>query len=248
MGSGHRRGDPPRRQSSTGNSSSPKVPTWDGGSWRCCTTGQRTSTTGSSNMTAATNSSSWVALASALLPSQRRGPGRRHGNGPACVRALFPGVASRGRIVGLDYSRKMLTQAAQKTRRWADRITLIWEDASRLPFPPDIRGRELSGSVGFITDPTTCLPRWCASCVLGDPAHHQPHGNDAADAPADLFSRDDRGEAEGLALEMVQVRPWQVEYDLVYGHKARLLHPGPRKGHRCRAALPGVWRRSDAAR
>jgi ubiquinone/menaquinone biosynthesis C-methylase UbiE len=42
-----------------------------------------------------------------------------------------------GEIIGLDYSRKMLTKAAEKLRPLADRATLIYQDAQTLPFDDD---------------------------------------------------------------------------------------------------------------
>ncbi len=74
-------------------------------------------------------------------------------------------------------------------------------------------------------------------------------GNDARLMPGRTLSAETiEAKLKGLALEMVQVRPWQAHHDLALGYVARLLHPGPRKGHRCRVALPGVWFGSDAAR
>ena len=40
----------------------------------------------------------------------------------------------QGRVIGLDSSRLMLTQAARNTRDLADRLTLLWLEAPPLPF------------------------------------------------------------------------------------------------------------------
>jgi len=146
--------------------------------------------------------------------------------------ALFPEVSFRGRIVGLDYSRKMLTQAAQKTRRWADRTTLIWEDASKLPFPADtFEVVSCLEALEFMPDPDQVLAEMVRVLRPGGILLITNRiGNDAQLMPGRTFSAETiEAKLKGLALEMVQVRPWQVEYDLVWATKPGFCTPDPAK-------------------
>ncbi len=128
----------------------------------------------------------------------------------------------RGRVIGLDSSRRMLTQAARDTRAWSGRVTLIWLEASRLPFDdgsfdavtcmealefmPDTRRAlaELArvlrpGGVLLVTNRVGSWARWIAGHTQSRPAFE-----------ALLTS---------LGLASVQTQTWQVEYDLVWAIK-----------------------------
>lgn len=141
----------------------------------------------------------------------------------------------RGRVIALDSSRGMLTEAARATRDVSDRLTLVWQDASRLPFDdnafdavtclealefaPNTR-QALSEIIrvlrpGGVTLLTNRVGPW-AKFLLG-------HTQSRAAFEVMLHS---------LGLERVQSQTWQVEYDLVWARK-----PGPAKE-------PGglVWR------
>ncbi len=50
----------------------------------------------------------------------------------ALVRNRF--AVAGGQIVGLDLSWEMLKQARAKLRDYSDRVSLVWQDAGRLPF------------------------------------------------------------------------------------------------------------------
>ncbi len=76
-------------------------------------------------------------------------------------------------------------------------------------------------------------------------------GNDARLMPGRTFSSEALTEKlQALSLEMVQVRPWQVEYDLVWAVKPGVCTPGgPRPLEsllRCPKCRSAVTRRSDA--
>jgi len=142
---------------------------------------------------------------------------------------LLRQASFQGRVIGLDSSRLMLTQAAQNTRDLADRLTLVWLEATLLPFEdgafdavtcmealefmPDTR-RALSelvrvlrpGGVLLVTNRVSSWARW----IIG-------HTQSRPVLEALLKSLD---------LASVQTQTWQVEYDLVWaikpGHAARL--------------------------
>lgn len=142
---------------------------------------------------------------------------------------LLRQASFHGQVTGLDCSRLMLAQAAHNTRDLADRLTLVWLKAARLPFEddvfdavtcmealeflPDTRQalRELArvlrpGGVLLVTNRVGSWARW----IVG-------HTQSRAGFQALLTS---------LGLASVQTQTWQVEYDLVWaikpGHVARL--------------------------
>jgi ubiquinone/menaquinone biosynthesis C-methylase UbiE len=142
---------------------------------------------------------------------------------------LLRQASFQGRVVGLDSSRLMLTQAAHNTRDLADRLTLVWLEATLVPFEdgvfdavtcmealefmPDTR-RALSellrvlrpGGVLFVTNRVGSWARWITGHTQSRPAFEAL--------------------LKSLGLASIQTQTWQVEYDLVWaikpGHAARL--------------------------
>jgi ubiquinone/menaquinone biosynthesis C-methylase UbiE len=144
------------------------------------------------------------------------------------ARTLFPEVGFRGRIVGLDLSRKMLEQAAQETARWSDRTLLLWDDASQLPFPDDtFEVTACLEATEFMPDPEGVLAEMIRVLRPGGLFLTTNRvGNDARLMPGRTFTSESLTERlQSLSLEMVQVRPWQVEYDLVWGVKPGVCAP-----------------------
>ena len=137
--------------------------------------------------------------------------------------ALLRQPSFAGRVIGLDLSREMLRQAAINTAEYKDRVTLIWQDATYLPFTdasfdavtclealeflPDAESalaemvRVLRpGGIFFITNRIGPGVRWMPGRTMS--------GQELAAA------------LESLALTDVQSAPWQVDYDLVWGRRA----------------------------
>jgi ubiquinone/menaquinone biosynthesis C-methylase UbiE len=127
-----------------------------------------------------------------------------------------------GRVLALDLSRHMLRQAAAKTRPFAERLTLLWQDASQLPFPdavfdavtclealeflPDSRAALVQmvrvlrpGGILLITNRTGPSARWLPGRVM----NHQ-------ELTALL---------ESLSLEEIRINLWQVDYDMVWARR-----------------------------
>jgi ubiquinone/menaquinone biosynthesis C-methylase UbiE len=136
--------------------------------------------------------------------------------------ALFAQEDYFGHVVGLDSSRRMLTEAARMTRGWASRLTLIQQEASDLPFDddtfdavtclealefmPDTR-RALREMVrvlrpGGVMLLTNRVGPW-AKFLVG-------HTQSRAAFEAMLAM---------LGLGQIQTQTWQVEYDLVWAKK-----------------------------
>ncbi|MCU0521777.1 MAG: methyltransferase domain-containing protein [Anaerolineae bacterium] len=164
--------------------------------------------------------------------------------------ALFPEVGFRGRIIGLDLARKMLKHAAEKTRRWSDRTMLIWDDASQLPFLPDcFEVVACLEALEFMPDPDQVLAEMVRVLRPGGILLITNRiGNDARLMPGRTFSAAEiEAKLSGLALEMVQVRPWQVEYDLVWATKPGFCTPDPPRDVeavlRCSVCESGITRR-----
>jgi ubiquinone/menaquinone biosynthesis C-methylase UbiE len=136
--------------------------------------------------------------------------------------ALFRQPAFTGRVIGLDLSRQMLHQAAAKTRDYQDRLTLIWQDATVLPFPDDV------------FDAVTCLealeflPHTKAALaemvrVLrpgGILLTTNRTGPGVHWLPGRTMSRQRlTGLLESLSLEEIKIGLWQIDYDLVSARK-----------------------------
>lgn len=146
--------------------------------------------------------------------------------------ALFRQPTFTGRIVALDLSRQMLRQAAAKTAPHSDRLTLLWQDATRLPFPDDV------------FDAATCLEALeflpHARATLSEIVRVLRPGGlllvtnrvgpSARWMPGRTMSRQDFSALlRSLSLTDVRANVWQVDYEMVWGRKALAEFPKPAK-------------------
>jgi len=134
-----------------------------------------------------------------------------------CRQPGFP-----GRIIALDMSRQMLRHAATNSAAYQDRVTLLWQDATQLPFPegvfdavtclealeflPDARGT--LGEMVRVLRPGGIL---LASNRIGPGVRWIPGRTLNREAFITLL--------ETLALDNVRASAWQVDYDLVWARK-----------------------------
>jgi ubiquinone/menaquinone biosynthesis C-methylase UbiE len=143
-------------------------------------------------------------------------------------RALFQEVSFRGRVAGLDLSRRMLEQAVAKTRSWSERVPLLWQRASDLPFPDaTFEAVTCLEALEFMPDPETVLAEMVrvlrpggilmTTNRIGRDAKWMP-GRTYASEAFEALLRD-------LGLEMVRTRPWQEDYDLIWAVKPGSLTP-----------------------
>lgn len=127
-----------------------------------------------------------------------------------------------GTIVGVDLARRMLGEAASALRGYADRVTLMQQDAMRLAFADDVFDAVVSlEALEFTPDPRAAL----AECVrvlkpggvllvtrrTGPWARWMPG---RAPSPQQFKSQ-----VEVLGVWEVRVKIWQVDYDQVWGIK-----------------------------
>ncbi len=146
---------------------------------------------------------------------------------------LFRYTQYPGRVIGLDLSRKMLVEALPKCQPWADRLTFIWQDASELPFPDDIFDAVAClEALEFMPDPDRVL-RELARVLrpggillttnrIGKTARWMPGRTHSAQALEEKL--------QALEMEMIRIRPWQVDYEMVWAIK-----PGVRRAVGLRA-------------
>lgn len=136
--------------------------------------------------------------------------------------ALLNHSRFQGFVIGLDLARNMLRHAEQKLATHAGRYALIWQDAQRLPFPDET------------FDAVTCL-----EALEFTPAPHQilaemtrvlrPGGIflvtnrvnwERKLMPGKAFTDEEmRTLLQGVGLVRIEIRPWQVYYDLIWAVK-----------------------------
>lgn len=144
------------------------------------------------------------------------------------ARTLFKEVGFRGRILGLDLSRRMLEQAVTKTSEWSHRITFIWDDASRLSFPDDtFEAVACLEALEFMPDPEQVLAEMVRVLRPGGILLTTNRiGKDTRWLPGRTYDATTlESKLKELPVEMVQIRPWQEDYDLVWALKSGVCTP-----------------------
>ena len=138
---------------------------------------------------------------------------------------LFQQSDFTGRVIALDLSRQMLHQAAINSAAYQDRLTLLWQDASHLPFSDKT------------FDAVTCIE---ALEFLPD-AHLTLEEMVRVLRPGGIFLVSNRIGAgrrwlpgrtmrraafaaflESLSLRDVRITAWQVDYDIAWARKRSL--------------------------
>lgn len=134
-------------------------------------------------------------------------------------RTLFQQPGFHGRVIGLDFSRRMLALAATATQPWAARYTLLWQDADRLPFPDaTFDAVTCLEALEFFPHPRRTLAELVRVLRPGGTLLVSNRiGRGAWFMPGRTF-RPARFEAllHTLPLEMIKVQPWQEDYDLAW--------------------------------
>ncbi|GAB4424301.1 MAG: hypothetical protein Kow00106_21170 [Anaerolineae bacterium] len=138
--------------------------------------------------------------------------------------ALLEQPAFQGRIVALDLSRRMLTQAAHKLAPFGERVYLLHHPAESLPFPDAtfdlvtcLEALEFMMDARAVLRELVRVARPGGLLVLTN-----RQGLDARLMPGHTFSHQEfiRLLQDELRLCEVELLPWQVDYRIVYARKA----------------------------
>jgi ubiquinone/menaquinone biosynthesis C-methylase UbiE len=139
------------------------------------------------------------------------------------ARTLFAQPGYHGRLIGLDYSRKMLQNALHTTQSWADRITFLWQDASQLPFPENtFDAVACLEALEFMPDPEQVLQEMARGLRPGGVFLTTNRiGKDARWMPGRTYTPETfEAKLRTLPLEMIRTQPWQEDYDLIWAVKS----------------------------
>ena len=160
----------------------------------------------------------------------------------ALLRERF--ATTGGRIVGLDLSRGMLRQARAKLAAYDDRVSLVWQEASHLPFDDGMFDAVTClESLEFLPRPVEALAEMVRVLAPGGVLFVTNRvGREARLLPRRALSRPlfERTLAAHSLVD-VAVRRWQVNYDLAMARKGG--QPG--LGGRGLTDLPALLRCPD---
>lgn len=128
----------------------------------------------------------------------------------------------QGQLVGLDLSRGMLRQANKKLRVYGDRVCLVWQDASQLPFGDgQFDAVTCLESLEFMPQPLEVLAEMVRVLAPGGTLLLTNRvGREAHLLPGRAISRPEfQRTLDSLPLCDVDIRRWQVQYDLAVTRK-----------------------------
>ena len=150
-----------------------------------------------------------------------------------------------GTVVGLDLSRKMLQQAQNKLQAYGARaataVTLIHQDALHLPFPNEcFDAVACLEALEFMPASERALREMARVLRPGGVLLVTNRMNwESRLMPGKAFTDDTlRAMLGQMDFPQIEIRPWQVYYDLIWARKAG---PRSRLGH-------GTWTTTDVLR
>ncbi len=135
----------------------------------------------------------------------------------------FGGRHFDGQIIGIDRSRGMLRQARSKLQLYGEQVTLVFQDASRLPFDDQaFDAVTCLESLEFFPRPLDALTEMVRVLAPSGMLFLSNRvGREARFLPGRAIPRDQLAPLlAAKGLEDVHVRPWQVNYDLATARKA----------------------------
>ncbi len=134
--------------------------------------------------------------------------------------ALMTHPVFHGRVIGMDLSRRMLHQASVKLDGYADRVSLIWGPAEKLPFSDNtVDVITCLESLEFVSDRDIVLKDMVRVLRPGGLLLITNRIN-ARWMPGRTISDDDLGgKLHDLGIREIVVEPWQVDYNKVWGYK-----------------------------
>lgn len=128
----------------------------------------------------------------------------------------------QGQVVGLDLSLGMLRQARFRLASYREQVSLVWQDASHLPFDDGAFDAVVSlESLEFMPRPLDVLDEMVRVLAPGGVLMLTNRvGHEARLLPGRAIPRPAFRQALlEQGLEEVEVRPWQVNYDLALAYK-----------------------------
>lgn len=142
-------------------------------------------------------------------------------------------LSPHGQIIGLDLSRAMLRQARAKLRAYGDRVCLVWQDASSLPFDDDaFDAVACLEAIEFLPNPRQSLSELVRVLAPGGLLLVTNRvGWGARLLPGRAMARPVfRQVLSDLPLASFEIRQWQVDYDLAVAIKAGTRNPAGHAG------------------
>jgi ubiquinone/menaquinone biosynthesis C-methylase UbiE len=133
----------------------------------------------------------------------------------------------QGQVVGLDLSQGMLCQAKANLRLYGSQVCLVWQDAGRLPFGDGMfHAVTCLESLEFMPLPLQVLAEMVRVLAPGGVLLLTNRvGREAHLLPRRAMSRAEFQRAlASLPLHEVNVRRWQVQYDLALARKVGRLN------------------------
>ena len=156
------------------------------------------------------------------------------GTGRLPLALLRSHLAPGGQIVGLDLSRRMLSQARAKLGPYGgERVFLLWQDASHLPFNDGtFDAVTCLEALEFLPRPREALAEMVRVLAPGGLFLVTNRvGPSARWLPGRTISRAEFEPAlAALALHRIETGRWQVDYDLVAAVKVGERQPAGRAG------------------
>lgn len=137
--------------------------------------------------------------------------------------ALCQHARFEGQVIGLDLSRKMLAQAAQKLteNHFEDYVTFVWADGLRLPFSDD--NFDLVScleALEFMPDQRAALAEWVRVLRPGGVLLTTQRIN-IRTMPGKVWDAAQIEQAlRQLGIEQIEFEAWQHDYTKVWGIKA----------------------------
>lgn len=142
-------------------------------------------------------------------------------------RLLLSEEGFRGRVIGLDYARKMLREAAQQLPA-GERCLWVQQEASRLPFADaTFTAVTCLETLEFTPSPRRTLEELVRVLQPGGLLLVSNRiGRDAWLLPGRRFTPEVfEATLRALGLEMIHTQAWQEDYDLVWAVKPGVLQP-----------------------
>lgn len=144
----------------------------------------------------------------------------------------------RGHVTGLDLSLGMLRRARSRLADYGERVSLVWQDASHLPFDDGTFDAVASlESLEFMSQPRQVLAEMVRVLAPGGVLMLTNRvGYEARLLPGRAIPRPAFTQAlTEHGLRQVEVRPWQENYDLALARK-----PGAPRSRPAGDAAPGT--------